>query len=147
MDRPEPPISKPALDELTSYDWLGNVRELQNVIERATILWRGGPFTFDLPIPMGSDQIQAQAKTGAICALSTRDELKRQERDTIVRAFQQTNGRVSGPRGAAEFARHETIYLGVPHHHVEDQSQDARLKATGAPMWEPMENMIQSETR
>jgi transcriptional regulator with GAF, ATPase, and Fis domain len=30
-------------------DWPGNVRELQNTVERAIILWREGPLTFDLP--------------------------------------------------------------------------------------------------
>ena len=49
MNRPEPQISKAALDQLASYHWPGNVRELQNTVERAIILWREGPFIFDLP--------------------------------------------------------------------------------------------------
>jgi PAS domain S-box-containing protein len=48
MNRPEPQISKAALDQLVSYDWPGNVRQLQNVIERSIILWQEGPLTFDL---------------------------------------------------------------------------------------------------
>ena len=40
MNRPEPQISKTALDHLADYHWPGNVRELQNTVERAIILWR-----------------------------------------------------------------------------------------------------------
>ena len=43
-----------------------------------------------------------QAKPAANAALLTRDELKRQERETIINALKQTNGKVSGPGGAAE---------------------------------------------
>lgn len=38
-------ISQPALDELMGYEWPGNVRQLENVIERATVLSRGGVIT------------------------------------------------------------------------------------------------------
>jgi transcriptional regulator with GAF, ATPase, and Fis domain len=43
-----------------------------------------------------------QPKLAADAAFVTRDELKRQERETIINALKQTNGKVSGPRGAAE---------------------------------------------
>src|SRR6202045_4593991 len=49
MNRPEPQISKTALDRLVSSPWPGNVRELQNPVERAIILWQEGPLAFDLP--------------------------------------------------------------------------------------------------
>src|ERR1700739_2547436 len=55
MNRPEPPIPQAALTQLTSSDWPGNVRQLQNVIERSIILWQGGPLTFDLPAARLSD--------------------------------------------------------------------------------------------
>src|SRR5260370_1314699 len=51
MNRPEPQISKAALDRLVSYPWPGNVRELQNTVERAIILWRGGTLHLDPPAP------------------------------------------------------------------------------------------------
>jgi transcriptional regulator with GAF, ATPase, and Fis domain len=38
------------IDQLQSYDWPGNIRELQNVIERAVILSQGKKLTFDLPV-------------------------------------------------------------------------------------------------
>jgi formate hydrogenlyase transcriptional activator len=101
LNRPEPQLSKTALDQVAAYDWPGNVRELQNTVERAIILWREGPLTFDLPAApahLNSSSATATGKT----ILVTRDELKRQERETIINALKQTNGKVSGPRGAAQ---------------------------------------------
>jgi formate hydrogenlyase transcriptional activator len=101
MNRTEPQISKTALDQLGSYDWPGNVRELQNTIERAIILWREDPLTFDLP-PTRSAEIPGERARSGNAALLTREELKRKEREAIINALKQTNGRVSGSRGAAE---------------------------------------------
>jgi transcriptional regulator with GAF, ATPase, and Fis domain len=101
MNRPEPQLSKAAVDRLVSYPWPGNVRELQNTVERAIILWREGPLTFDLPASPARQNTE-QPKPAADAALLTRDELKRQERETIINALKQTNGKVSGPEGAAE---------------------------------------------
>jgi PAS domain S-box-containing protein len=102
MNRPEPQLSKAALGRLVSYPWPGNVRELQNTVERAIILWREGPLTFDLPASPARQNTEQQHKPAADAALLTRDELKRQERETIINALKQTNGKVSGPEGAAE---------------------------------------------
>jgi formate hydrogenlyase transcriptional activator len=102
MNRPEPKLSKTTLDQLATYHWPGNVRELQNTVERAIILWREGPLTFDLPaLPVHLDEVfPAKATTNA--RLMTRDELKQQEREAIINALKQTNGKVSGPHGAAQ---------------------------------------------
>ncbi len=102
MNRPEPQVSKAALDRLRSYDWPGNVRELQNTVERAIILWREGPLIFDLPVSPARPNTEHQTKPSADGALPTRDQLKRQEREMIINALKQTNGKVSGPGGAAE---------------------------------------------
>jgi formate hydrogenlyase transcriptional activator len=102
MNRPEPQLSKAALDRLSSYDWPGNVRELQNTVERAIILWREGPLTFDLPASPTRQNTKQQSKPADAAAFLTRDELKRQERETIISALKQTDGKVSGPGGAAE---------------------------------------------
>ena len=102
MNRPEPQLSKTAPDQLATYHWPGNVRELQNTVERAIILWREGPLTFDLPPSRPTQNNGAQAEPAAKGALLTRDELKRQERETIIDALKRTNGKVSGPGGAAE---------------------------------------------
>jgi formate hydrogenlyase transcriptional activator len=102
MNRPEPKITRAALTQLTSYDWPGNVRQLQNVIERSIILWQEGPLTFDVPTSRTTENPDEHAKPPAKQALLTREELKRQERDAITAALKQTNGKVSGPGGAAE---------------------------------------------
>ncbi len=102
MNRPEPQISKSALDQLATYHWPGNVRELQNTVERALILWREGPLTFDLPASRPQENPAQQSKPEVKVTLPTRDELKRQEREAIVNALKQTNGKVSGPGGAAK---------------------------------------------
>jgi formate hydrogenlyase transcriptional activator len=101
MNRPEPQISKSALDQLAAYHWPGNVRELQNTVERAIILWREGPLTFDVHVSRARENIDEQPKP-ARAAFLTRDELKRNERDAIINALKQANGKVSGPGGAAE---------------------------------------------
>ena len=102
MNRPEPQISKAALDRLVSYPWPGNVRELQNTVERAIISCQEGPLTFDLPSSCSYESSREQAKPAAKAAFLTRDELKQQEREAIMNALKQTNGKVSGPDGAAK---------------------------------------------
>jgi formate hydrogenlyase transcriptional activator len=102
MNRPEPQISKAALNQLAAYHWPGNVRELQNTVERAIILWREGPLTFDLPASPPPENSGQQAEPALNAGLLTRNEFKRQERETIINALKRTNGKVSGPGGAAE---------------------------------------------
>jgi transcriptional regulator with GAF, ATPase, and Fis domain len=115
MNRPEPQISKSALDELATYHWPGNVRELQNTVERAVILWREGPLTFDLPASPRRENTAQQAKPEVKVTLLTREELKRQEREAIVNALKQSNGKGFGTRRCSEAAGHEAVDLGVAH--------------------------------
>ena len=102
LNRPEPQISKPALDQLASYQWPGNVRELQNTVERAIILWKEGPLGFDLPASRPHKNDGEQSTTAATNVVLTRDQFKSEERKAIINALKQTNGKVSGPGGAAE---------------------------------------------
>jgi formate hydrogenlyase transcriptional activator len=102
MNRTEPKFTLTGLAELTSYDWPGNVRQLQNVIERSIILWQGGPLTFDVPVSRTIDNPGEIVEPPRKPTLLTREELKRQERNAIATALRQTNGKVFGPGGAAE---------------------------------------------
>ena len=86
---------------LMSYDWPGNVRELQNVIERAVITNRGGPLSFDLPSSEGSGPSAPGIALGAEVGVVSDAEMRRWERDNVLRALERTNWRVYGPEGAA----------------------------------------------
>jgi transcriptional regulator with GAF, ATPase, and Fis domain len=66
------------------------------------ILWQGGPLTFDVPVSRPTDHTAEIASPPKKPALLTRDDLKRQERDAIVAALKQANGKIFGPGGAAE---------------------------------------------
>ena len=94
------------VEQLERYDWPGNIRELQNVIERAVILSGGGPLKLDQTI---LDPSQATRPTALPSAkLTTHDkiltveELKQLERDNIIRALAQADHKIYGPGGAAE---------------------------------------------
>jgi len=102
MNRPEPQLSKAALDRLGSYDWPGNVRELQNTVERAIILWLDGPLTFDLPSSPARQILSISPKPAADALPLTRNEYKTAgARDDCKRPSSRQR-KVSGPGGAAE---------------------------------------------
>jgi PAS domain S-box-containing protein len=80
-------IDHKTLDLLQSYDWPGNIRELQNVIERSMILSSSDVFSVDeLWLSKRALVLKADART---------------EREIIEAALAETRGRVSGPSGAA----------------------------------------------
>jgi formate hydrogenlyase transcriptional activator len=85
---------------LQSYDWPGNIRELQNVIERSVILSEGDVFSIDEV--WVKRQIGRPQPTPPI-AIS----LAEREREIIEAALAESGGRVSGPSGAA-------AKLGIP---------------------------------
>ena len=90
-------IDKHTLDFFEAYDWPGNIRELQNIVERSVILSSGDVFCVDnswLPsIPRSLSERQTD-KDGS-------DDDVQQERELIESALTQSRGRISGPSGAA----------------------------------------------
>jgi formate hydrogenlyase transcriptional activator len=83
-------LSQGSLGRLQGYDWPGNIRELQNVIERACVLAKGP--VVDVPDPaLGTRQRRAWHPT-------TLDEA---EQAHIGRTLEQTGWRIEGPGGAA----------------------------------------------
>jgi len=100
-------IDRPSLEYLQSYSWPGNIRELQNVIERSVIVCDSDQFSVD--------QSWLVVKPSASRPL--RDDLVDQEKDRIEAALAEAKGRISGPKGAA--AR-----LGIP-----SSTLDSKIKA------------------
>jgi len=88
--RPVSEISQKVVDQLVQYDWPGNIRELENIIERAVILCEGGRIKAGSWIP-----------TFQSAADSTISTLEESEREHILKALQKTNWRISGENGAA----------------------------------------------
>jgi formate hydrogenlyase transcriptional activator len=85
-------IDRETMRALVDYDWPGNIRELQNVIERGVILAENGILRVD-PSILGI--------RGASESLSQSDVLHQRERELIESALAETKGRVAGPKGAA----------------------------------------------
>jgi len=82
------------MDALTNYDWPGNIRELQNVLERSVILSNGSA----LQVPM-SELIGKEAPLALHRRSST--ESQTPERARILKALEEARGTVGGPDGAA----------------------------------------------
>ena len=97
-------IPSETMQALIRYHWPGNIRELQNVIERAVIISRGSalnvalaeltPDGSSLPVPMVTSTKSASHE-------SLQKMLDETERNQILRALENTNGVVAGPNGAA----------------------------------------------
>ena len=88
--------SKETLDLFQLYPWPGNIRELQNVIERSVIVSENETFSVDESW-LSRQPLPAQP-TGQ---LELRHRLADQEREAIEAALSESRGRVFGPTGAA----------------------------------------------
>ncbi len=86
-------VNKRALDHLQAYPWLGNIRELQNVIERSVILCDTDEFTVDESWLSTKPAINVRLK------LST--SVMAHEKAIVEDALRATGGRVFGPSGGS----------------------------------------------
>src|SRR3984893_7174694 len=96
-------IPSAAMDALSRYHWPGNIRELQNVIERAVIISTGPALSIDvsdLKFPKARPPVETSASpkltNGAL-----QNVLEEMERPQLVKALKQSNWVVAGPNGAA----------------------------------------------
>ncbi len=91
-------LSARSLERLGSYSWPGNIRELVNILERATILSGAGELDVDLPPPkQGRGKLFEPASQP-----SSWPTLSALEREYIERVLNATDGKVYGTGGAAE---------------------------------------------
>jgi transcriptional regulator with GAF, ATPase, and Fis domain len=88
-------LTKETSQLLRSYDWPGNIRELQNVIERAVIVCDSDTLAIDPRWLSGRSPGTASVASLSIGTLATR------EKDAIEAALTESKGRVAGPFGAA----------------------------------------------
>lgn len=88
-------IDRRTLRALQEYNWPGNIRELQNVVERAVILSDGDVFSVD-DIWMKREQPKAPSPTRTMTGA-----LLKQEKEMIEAALAESRGQISGPTGAA----------------------------------------------
>jgi formate hydrogenlyase transcriptional activator len=107
MNRHIDSIPSDALKRLLQLPWEGNVRELENIIERAVILTKGNTLNLQLDeLPPVPAQKVKKIRTVALHANNDRvshlDDDSEQERREILRVLKETNGIVAGPKGAAE---------------------------------------------
>ncbi len=111
-------IKKKTLELFQRYDWPGNIRELQNVIERAVILCDGEEFAVDESwLKPESTRPSGPTDPSPSMLAEGQRALAQREREMIEAALVACKGRVSGPSGAA--AR-----LAIPR-----QTLDSRIKA------------------
>ena len=108
-------VNKKTLELLLSYPWPGNIRELQNVIERSVILCDTEIFSIDqswLP--------QRPAPTPESRGIELPHRLLAQEKNIIEAALKDARGRISGPTGAA-------VKLGIPRSTLESKIRSLKI--------------------
>jgi len=85
-------VDRKTMELLQGYHWPGNIRELQNVIERSVILAVDGTLRIDAGV---------LESTGSLKTPPTGDVLRQNEKESIEAVLTETKGRVAGTRGAA----------------------------------------------
>jgi transcriptional regulator with GAF, ATPase, and Fis domain len=89
-------INKKTLNLLLAYPWPGNIRELQNVVERSVIICETENFTVD-----ESWLSRQPVESGSRSQFELSEKVSAQEKQMIEAALRESGGRVSGPSGAA----------------------------------------------
>jgi formate hydrogenlyase transcriptional activator len=107
-------IERKTLEWLRAYDWPGNIRELQNVVERAVILCDDESFSID------ETWMQAEARRTSKPPLALAAAMVNQEREIIEAALEESRGRISGASGAAGM-------LGMPRTTLESKIKSLRI--------------------
>jgi PAS domain S-box-containing protein len=107
-------IEKRTLQLCERYQWPGNIRELQNIVERSVILCSGDTFSIDETWLTSRGPIRADGSD------PLPQTLQDQEKDMIESALAKSRGKVAGPRGAA-------ATLGIPPSTLESKIKQLRI--------------------
>ena len=108
-------VNKKSLDLLQGYSWPGNIRELQNIIERSVIVCEAENFSVD------ESWLSRQPRaTGPRGQLELSQNLAFQEKEMIEAALHESGGQVSGPSGAA-------AKLGLPGSTLESKIRSLKI--------------------
>jgi len=101
-------IDKKTMELFHAYDWPGNIRELQNVVERAVILCEGETFFVD------EAWLTRVAPKSAMTSVPLVANLAEHEKEMLEAALRESEGVVGGPTGAA-------VKLGIPRQTLESK--------------------------
>jgi formate hydrogenlyase transcriptional activator len=113
-------IKKSTLELFKAYDWPGNIRELQNVVERAVIVCDGETFSVDETWLTGkATQTSARARPLPGTLAEVQKQFADREREIIEAALEASGGKVAGEKGAA-------AKLGIP-----TQTLDSKIASLG----------------
>jgi formate hydrogenlyase transcriptional activator len=108
-------VTKRSLDLLQSYPWPGNIRELQNVIERSVIVCETENFSVDESW-LSRQPLATETNTGPALFM----KIPSQEKEVIEAALRESGGRVYGPSGAA-------AKLGMPRSTLESKIRSFKI--------------------
>jgi DNA-binding NtrC family response regulator len=108
-------IDKNTLKLCQSYPWPGNIRELQNIIERSVILCTGDTFWID------EAWLSSQGAARLESSAPLTQTLQNYEKELIEAALAESKGRVAGPKGAA-------AKLGIPRSTLEVKIKQLSIK-------------------
>jgi PAS domain S-box-containing protein len=111
-------IDKRTLELCERYPWPGNIRELQNIVERSVILCVGDTFSID------EAWLSSQAALRTDASGPLPETLQGQEKEMIEAALTRSRGKVAGPRGAA-------ATLGIPASTLESKIKQLGIEKRG----------------
>jgi len=107
-------IDKNTLELCQSYHWPGNIRELQNIVERSVILCAGDTLWID-EAWLSSQNARLDSSS------PLKQNLQNYEKELIETALAESNGKVAGPNGAA-------AKLGIPRSTLDLKIKQLKIK-------------------
>jgi formate hydrogenlyase transcriptional activator len=108
------PVTPQALQALMRYHWPGNIRELQNIIERAVVL------SEDRTLAIDESQLRKGSPPPAFVSGPFAKTIADREREMIEAALAESRGRISGPSGAA-------AKLGIPRQTLDSKISNLQI--------------------